>query len=307
MSMLLRRFGAALLVIWGVVSLTFLLLHMIPGDPIDAMLGESMAVADRIVMRQKLGLDLPLWQQYVGFWQNLVIFDFGQSIHYGVAVKALVLDRLGWTVLLAMSALGFALCLSVPLAVLAVIKKDQFLDHVAIAIATLGIAIPNFVMGLLLILLFAFALNLLPMGGNDSITAIVLPTVTLGTALAAILSRMLRSGLLEVLNDDFIRTARAKGLSGWSVLVKHAMINAALPMLTLLGLQFGALLGGAVITEVVFSWPGIGQLTVDAIQRRDYPVVQVCVMLIATSYVFINMFTDLLYAKIDPRIRLAGV
>lgn len=289
----------------GVVCIVFFLLHMIPGDPVEVMLGESALPADREALRHDLGLDQPILIQFQTYISDLAKLDLGKSLHSKRPITEILAERLPATFILAITALTIAILIALPLGIMSAIKKDTLIDRGAMGFAMLGVSIPNFWMGPILILIFSLWLGWLPVSGNDQISSIILPALTLGTALAAILSRMIRSSLLEILNDDYIRTARAKGLSETSVVLKHALSNATLPVVTVLGLQLGALLGGAVITETIFSWPGIGQLTIDAIQQRDYPVVQACVLVISLIYVVVNMITDLAYGWFDPRVRIS--
>lgn len=302
---ILRRVMAALVVIVGVASLVFLMIHLIPGDPVEIMLGEQAQPADKAQLREQLGLDRPIGVQFISYWGNLLTGDLGHSIHSGKAVTSLLAQRLPVTLHLAVASLLVALVLALPLGVFAAVKKGKAVDTGAMAFSLIGVSIPNFWMGQILILIFAFGLAWFPVSGNDQWSSIVLPALTLGTALAAILSRMTRSTLLDVMHEDYMKTARAKGLKPWQAVLHHGLQNAFLPLLTLLGLQLGALLAGAVITEKVFSWPGIGLLTIEAIQKRDYPVVQGCVLFISLSYVIINTLTDIAYGWIDPRIRNA--
>ncbi|MBK8162349.1 MAG: ABC transporter permease [Gammaproteobacteria bacterium] len=303
---LLARFGSALVVLFGVSLLVFLLIHLIPGDPVEVMLGESSQPADRAALRHALGLDQPLYLQLLEYYRNLIRFDLGQSLHSQRPIAEILLERLPATLELAVAGLCVAVLIAAPLGILAATRRDTGWDVGAMTFSMLGISIPNFWMGPLLILVFSLWLGWLPVSGRDEAASLVLPALTLGTALAAILSRMLRATLLEVLGEDFIRTARAKGLTEGAVIFRHALRNALLPVITLLGLQLGALLAGAVITETVFSWPGIGLLTIESIHRRDYPVVQACVLMISLGYVAVNTFTDLVYARLDPRIRFGG-
>jgi peptide/nickel transport system permease protein len=313
---LLSRLWSAVVTVFGVSVLVFSLVHLVPGDPVEVMLGESAQPADRAALRSALGLDRPLPTQFGCFVAGIARLTpdrlrdvgcseaAGQSLHARRPVVDLIAERLPATLELAAAGLAVALLLAVPLGSVAALRRGSGYDHGAIAFATLGVSVPNFVLGPVLILVFSFALGWLPVSGREGPGALLLPAVTLGTALAAILARMLRSTLLEVLGEDFIRTARAKGLDEMAVLLRHALGNAMLPVVTLLGLQLGALLAGAVITEIVFSWPGLGSLTVEAIQRRDYPLLQGCVLVISVSYVLVNSVTDLVYAWLDPRIRL---
>ncbi|OUD12048.1 nickel ABC transporter permease [Thioflexithrix psekupsensis] len=303
MISLWSRFFSTLLVLFGVSTLVFFLIHLVPGDPVQAMLGENAAAADQQALFIALGLDQPLWTQWWRFFSNTLQGDLGTSLYSKEPVTQLILARLPTTALLAVAGLTVAIVLAVPLGSLAALHQNRAWDDVAMTFAMLGVSIPNFLMGPLLILIFALWLAWLPVSGYESLWSLVLPALTLGTALAAILSRMIRATLLEVLHEDYIRTAYAKGLNARQVILRHALPNAALPVITILGLQLGTLLAGAVITEMVFSWPGLGQLTIEAIQRRDYPVVQGCVLLISAVYVVVNSMTDMLYHWLDPRVR----
>ena len=304
-TVLLRRLVFMLPVVWGVSTFVFLIIHLIPGDPIDLMLGETAAQVDRETLRRQLGLDQPLWLQYATFLQRLVKGDLGQSLHSRRPVRALIAERLPATASLALAALCVSVGLALPLGVFAALRPRSWLDTGSMIFALLGVSMPNFWLGPLLILLFSLQFNWLPVSGrgDGSLLYLILPAITLGTGMMAVLTRMTRSSMLETLREDYIRTAAAKGLSAWKVVVKHALSNAFIPLITLIGLQGGALLAGAVITETIFAWPGLGELTVRAIQQRDYPVVQGCVLVIALTYVVMNMITDVLYAVADPRIR----
>lgn len=304
LAYLVSRLFMGAWVIFGVASLVFFLIHWVPGDPIEVMLGESASAADREALRQALGLDRPVLEQWFSFLSSALSLDLGDSLYHQRPVADLLNARYLATAQLAASALVIAILIAVPLGMLAAARQGSVWDIGAMGFSMLGVSIPNFWLGPLLVLIFSLALGWFPVSGRDGVASLVLPAITLGTSLAALLSRMVRSSLLEVLGEDFIRTARAKGLSSRRVLIRHALGNAWLPVLTLLGIQLGALLGGAVVTETVFNWPGVGSLLVDSIQRRDYPVVQGCVLLISLSYVVINLITDLLYSWIDPRIRL---
>lgn len=299
------RLFEALLVMLGVTTIVFMLIHVVPGDPVEVMLGESAQLADREALREALGLNLPLSTQWLNYVSGLLQLDLGTSLHSKRPVIEILSERIPATSILAGTSILIALIIALPLGVLAAVRKGSLWDTGAMAFSILGVAIPNFWMGPLLILVFSLWLGWLPVSGDDQILSLVLPALTLGTALAAILSRMIRSSLLEVLNEDYIRAANARGLSPTTIILKHGLKNAALPVVTILGLQLGALLAGAVITETVFSWPGIGQLTIESIQKRDYPVVQSCVLLISLTYVFVNLLTDLAYVFLDPRVSLS--
>lgn len=304
MNFIFPRILSALVVVVGVACLVFLLIHLIPGDPVDVMLGETARAADKEALRQSLGLHLPIHEQVFQYFKGLITFNWGTSIFSGRSVSSLLLERLPATVELSVAALFIAVMIAIPLGILAAIRHKTFIDFSAMGFALLGVSIPNFWLGPLLIMGGALWLGWFPVSGREGWTSLILPAITLGTAMAAILSRMIRSSLLEVIHEDFVRTARAKGVPEWKVIVYHGLRNALLPVITLLGLQLGALLGGAVITETVFSWPGLGLLTVEAIQRRDYPVVQASVLCISMIYVLINFFTDILYHWIDPRVNV---
>ena len=306
LAFILQRLLGALLVILGVVSIVFLLIHMIPGDPVEIMLGESASTADRQALRVALGLDLPIAAQFQNYLYGLSQLDFGSSIHSRRPVADLLLERLPATGLLALATLLITLSLALPLGIIAAIRRNTWWDTGAMSFSMLGISIPNFWLGPLLILVFSLWLGWFPISGHSGFASVILPALTLATGLIAVLSRMVRSSMLEVLGEDYMRTARAKGMPPGRVILHHGLRNALLPVITLLGLQLGALLAGAVITETVFSWPGIGLLTIESIQARDYPVVQACVLLISVTYVVVNLLTDLAYAWIDPRIRLGG-
>ncbi len=300
---IVRRILLTIPVIVGVSTLVFVFIHLIPGDPIQVMLGESAKPADVETLRRSLGLDRPLSEQYLTFLQGLVTGDLGTSIHTGQPILATILSRLPATLELTLSSMCVALLLSIPLGVISASKQYSLFDNGSMFLALLGISMPNFWLGPLLILLFSVNLGWLPVSGRGSLLHLILPAITLGTALAAKLTRMTRSSVLEILHEDYITTARSKGLREGFVIFKHALRNALIPVITVIGIQFGALLSGALITETIFAWPGIGRLTITAIQKRDYPLVQGCVLLIAFGYVLANLITDLAYAWADPRIR----
>jgi len=301
---ILSRLFSAFLVLLGVSCLVFLLIHLVPGDPVEVMLGEAAQPADREALRHALGLDQSLLTQLLHYFNGLLHLDLGTSLQSKRPITELLWERIPATAELTGAALLVAVMIAVPLGVIAAVRKDSPWDYGAMTVSMLGVSIPNFWLGPILILVFSVWLGWLPVSGREQPDSIVLPAITLGTALAAVLSRMVRSSLLEVLHEDYIRTARAKGLSESAVIWHHGLRNALLPVVTVLGLQLGVLLGGAVITEMVFSWPGLGELTISSIQRRDYPVVQACVLLISTSYVVVNTLTDLVYGWLDPRVRL---
>jgi peptide/nickel transport system permease protein len=304
LNYLIKRLISAVFVLFSISTLVFLLIHLIPGDPIEVMLGETARVGDREALRHLLGLDLPILQQWWEYLKGISQFDLGESLHSKQAVTQLLSDRLPATLILSAASLFVAIVIAFPLGILAAIYKDSVWDRLAMLTAMVGVSIPNFVMGPLLILVFALWLGWVPVSGKDGMSSLILPALTLGSALAAILSRMIRGSMLEVIQEDYIRAARAHGLSEFRILGSHALRNAALPVITILGMQFGALLAGAVITETIFSWQGIGQLMIDSIQKRDYPVVQGCVLLVSFIYVLVNLITDLTYIVLDPRLKL---
>ncbi len=300
---LLRRLTLLIPVLLGVSTVVFLVTHVLPGDPVDLMLGETAQPAQREELRQSLGLDKPLLHQYAVFMGGLFKGELGKSLHTGRPVEALLIERLPATLELAAAALVVAILMAIPLGTLAASRPHSPLDRGSMFLATLGVSMPNFWLGPLLIILFSIQLGLFPVSGRGGFLSLVLPALTLGTSMAAILTRMTRASLLEVVGKDFIQAARAKGLAEGRVMLLHAMRNAFIPIITVAGLQLGALLSGSFITETIFAWPGVGRLTIQAIAARDYPLVQGCVLLIAGAYVLANFLTDILYAFLDPRIR----
>ncbi len=302
---LFKRLFAVLPVVFGVLLLTFLLVHLVPGDPVEVMLGESAATADRAALRAELGLDRPLPMQFIDYVGKLLHGDFGTSIHSHAPIAGLLAERLPATARLALLSLSMALVVGLPLGVAAALRQHRWPDRLAMISALTLSAMPHFWLGPLLMLVFSLWLGWLPVSGMETNASILLPALTLACGLTAILTRMTRASLLEVLNEDFVRTARAKGLSETTVVLRHALRAALLPVLTIVGLQLGSLLAGAVITETVFGWEGIGRLLVESIEKRDYPVTQACVLVIALTYVLVNLATDLLYSRIDPRIRFS--
>ncbi len=300
---IIRRFISFFTVIFGVLLLTFLLIHLVPGDPVEVMLGESASTADRAQLRSDLGLNQPLILQFGSYLNKLAHGDLGQSIHTKTPIVELIKTRYPATVKLALLSLLIGLIVGVPLGIYAAIKANHWQDFVVTIVSVRLSAMPAFWLGPILMLIFAVWLGWLPVSGMESNTSIILPAMTLGFGLSAILTRMTRTSLLEVLNDDYIRTARAKGLSEKTVILRHALRAALLPIITIVGLQMGGLLAGAVITETIFSWDGIGRLLVESIEKRDYPVTQACVLVVALSYVVVNLCTDILYQLADPRVR----
>jgi ABC-type dipeptide/oligopeptide/nickel transport system permease component len=300
---LLNRVLYTLPVIWLVVSLVFLLIHLVPGDPIAQMLGEGALAADLEAARHAYGLDLPLSEQYFNYWKGVLRGNLGTSIRYNQSVTHLLMQRYPYTLQLTVAALVVAILLSIPAGVHSARTRNQWGDRAISVVSLFGLSFPNFALGPILILVFSIKIGWLPVSGAGSFANLVLPAITMGSALAAILTRMVRTSMLEELSQDYIRTARAKGLSEGAVVYRHALRNAMIPVITVLGLQFGALLAGAIVTEKIFSWPGIGRLTVDAISNRDYYVVQGCILAIGLTYVFVNFLTDFVYSVLNPRIR----
>jgi peptide/nickel transport system permease protein len=300
---LLERLLHALLVSLGAASLVFLLIHLVPGDPVEVMLGESAVAADRDELRRALKLDRPLAEQYGAFLAGVSRGDLGTSFRSREPVSREILSRFPATLLLSCASLAVAAAIAFPLGIAAAMRPRSWVDHLCGTAAMLGLSTPGFVVGPLLVLLFSIQLGLLPVSGHGTLRHLVLPALTLGSGMSAILMRMLRASLLEETGKDYVRTAVAKGMSPLAAVVRHALPNAAIPVVTVLGLQAGALLAGSVITETLFSWPGIGRLTVQAIDARDYPLVQGCVLFIALLTVGANLAADLLHARLDPRIR----
>jgi len=287
----------------GVATLVFFLLHLVPGDPVDALLGETAMAADRDALRQALHLDQPILYQYGHYLSGLSTGDWGMSLVDHRPVLERIMERVPATAKLAITSLLLAVLLALPLGYWAARHAGESQDMAAMGFSLLGVSIPNFWLGPLLMLVFAVGLGWLPVSGMDQPGSMVLPAITLGTALAAILSRMTRSSWLEAMSTDAVRTARAFGVSEHYIWWRHAARLAAVPVITMFALQLGAVLGGAVITETVFDWPGLGLLTIEAIQRRDYPLVQGCVLIIAAFYVLANLLADALGLWLDPRQR----
>jgi ABC-type dipeptide/oligopeptide/nickel transport system permease component len=301
----LQRFLMTLPALWLVLTLVFLMIHIVPGDPVEQMLGEGAAPGELTQLRHSLGLDLSLPAQYGHYLSQLAHGDLGHSLKFQAPVRRIIFERYPATLQLAFLALLVCAAIAVPAGVLAAHRRGTGADRAVGVFTLFGLAIPNFALGPLLILLFSIELGLLPVSGRGGPAYYILPAATLGAALAAILTRMVRGSMLEELSSDYVRTARAKGLSTGAVLFRHAFRNALIPIITILGLQFGTLLAGTIVTETIFSWPGIGRLTVQAISSRDYPLLQGCILVIAVSYVVVNLLTDLLYTLIDPRVRLS--
>jgi peptide/nickel transport system permease protein len=302
-SYILRRLALTVPVLVGVATLVFSLIHLVPGDPAQAMLGEGAASGDVAALRTRLGLDQPLYRQYATFVVGLAHGDLGTSFRTNTPVARMIGERMPATAELALAAMLAALAFSIPLGILAAVKKGTWVDHAAMTISLVGISVPNFWLGPLLAILFSVQWSLLPVSGRGTLLHLVLPAVTLGAALAAILTRMTRASVFEELRELYVLAARARGASRWRAILRHAFRNSLIPVVTIAGLQFGSLLTGAIITETIFSWPGVGRLLIQSISFRDYPAVQGCILLIAVTYVFVNLLTDLVYGVLDPRIR----
>jgi ABC-type dipeptide/oligopeptide/nickel transport system permease component len=289
--------------VWLVVSIVFLLIHLVPGDPIVQMLGEGAPSADVEATRHSYGLDLPLGEQYLRYWKGVLRGDLGPSLRFNQSVSSMIAQRYPYTLELTLASLLVAVTLSVPAGVRSAQRPNRWDDRLLSVVSLFGLSFPNFALGPILILFFAIKMGLLPVSGSGTVAHLVLPAITMGGALAAILTRMVRTSMLEELGHDYIRTAHAKGLSERTVVYRHALRNAMIPIITVLGLQFGALLAGAIVTETIFSWPGIGRLTIQAISNRDYYLVQGCILAIGLTYIAVNFLTDLLYSAVNPRIR----
>jgi peptide/nickel transport system permease protein len=301
---LIRRVFALVPVALGVATLTFALIHLVPGDPVVAMLGDTAAPADLAGMRHQLGLDRPVLAQYASFLAGLARGDLGESISYRQPVARLIAERYPATLELAAAGLLVAILIAFPLGFIAGAKPGGAGDIGAMGFAILGISVPHIYLGPLLMIVFSLDLRWLPLTGRGGIAHLVLPALTLGTALAAIVARMLRQSLIAVSSSDYMRTAIGKGLSRRAALLRHGLRNALTSVVTLLGLQLGGLLTGALIVEMIFSWPGLGRMLISAINARDYPLVEGCVLTFALTYVVVNMATDAVYAMVDPRVSL---
>jgi ABC-type dipeptide/oligopeptide/nickel transport system permease component len=302
LTLLVRRVVRLVVVLAGVSLVTFAILH-VSGDPVSLMMPEA-PEADRVALRLAMGFNEPLPVQFVRFLANTARGNFGNSFFHRAPALALVLDRMPTTLLLTVLAMGLSISVAVPIGILSAVRRNSVFDHGATFVVFLGTSMPVFWTGIMLILLFAVQLRLLPVSGWESWAALVLPTLTLATFSTPLLLRIVRSSMLDVINLDYVRTARAKGVSEWIIIWHHALVNAALPLVTVAGLQFGLLLGGAVITETVFAVPGVGRLIVGAIRQLDFPIVQAGVFLLALIVVFVNFAVDLLYVYLNPQIRV---
>jgi peptide/nickel transport system permease protein len=305
-SYLINRLALSVIVVFGVSILVFSMLHLVPGDPAVVMLSESASGQDVERLRHDLGLDQPLWIQYTLYISHVVHGDLGRSIRLQQPVAELIAGRLPATLELAVTSLSLATLFGIAVGAISAVRRGRASDHLVMAAALLGVSLPSFWLGLLLILFFGLRLGALPIAGNqDGLLSLVLPAVTLAAVPTATIARLTRSGLLDVLGEDYVRTARAKGLNELAVIVDHALRNSMIPVITVVGVQFGVLLGGAVIVETVFAWPGVGRLLIDAVSARDFPLVQGIMLFISISFVLVNLLADVVYAYVDPRIRYA--
>ena len=304
-NFLLRRLLLLIPVLWGVATLVFLLLHFIPGDPVDLMLGDSALGTDRETLRDQLGLNDPLIVQYLRYFGDLLQGDWGTSLFSKKPVFEEIMERVPATMELMFGAMVVTILVAMPLGLIAAVNKGTWIDQGAMIFSLLGVSLPNFWLGPMLILLLSIHFDLLPVNERGGLEHLILPALTLGTSLASILARITRSSVVETLQAEYIRTARSKGISELRILFRHALRNALIPIVTVIGLQVGVLLSGAIITEAIFDWPGLGNLLISAINSRNYPLVQGCVLFIAGSYVMVNLVIDLLYAYLDPGIRLS--
>jgi peptide/nickel transport system permease protein len=298
-----RRLLQSVIVIWGVSLLVFILLRLTPGDPVMMLLAETATQAQIEATRAKWGLDQPIAVQYLVFLSNAVRGDLGDSLFFRQPAMSILMERMPATLQLSAVALLFSLSVAIPIGMLSALRRDSIWDYLGTSIAMLGQAIPPYWLGIMLILVFSVNLGWFPTSGRGTAWHLVLPAITLGSVLMALITRLVRSGMLDVLNEDYVRTARAKGLPDRLVIVRHAMRNIMIPLVTVVGLQLGALFGGAVITESIFAWPGVGRVALQAINARDYPLVQASVLFISVVYVFLNLAVDILYVYLDPRIR----
>jgi ABC-type dipeptide/oligopeptide/nickel transport system permease component len=301
-SYLLRRGWQSLLVLFGVSVVVFLILHL-TGDPALLLLPPDATAEEITRFRDAMGFNDPVWLQYLRFLRGAVRGDFGESLRHGEPAMALVLERLPATFELAGAGLLIALGLAIPAGIVSAVRRNTPIDYVSTVVALLGQAMPTFWLGIMLILIFSVRLEWLPSSGRGDLEHLILPAITLGLFTTARITRLTRSGMLEVLGQDYIRTARAKGVAEPPVVWKHALKNASIPIVTIVGIELGTLLGGSVITETIFAWPGVGRLSVQAIFNRDYPVVQSAVFLLASTFVIVNFLVDVVYTYLDPRIR----
>jgi ABC-type dipeptide/oligopeptide/nickel transport system permease component len=298
-----RRLMQSVVVVWGVSVLVFFLLRLAPGDPVSLLLVESASPEQIAEAKAKWGLDKPIPVQYAVFLGRALQGDLGDSLFFQEPAIEVLMARMPATLQLSAAALLFSLSVAIPIGMLSALKRDTFWDYLGTSLAMLGQAIPPYWLGIMLILVFSVALGWFPTSGRGTLAHLVLPAITLGSVLMALVTRLVRSGMLDVLGEDYVLTARAKGLRERVVIMRHALRNILIPLVTVVGLQLGALFGGAVITESIFAWPGVGRLALQSINARDYPMVQAAVLVISIVYVFLNLAVDLLYVYLDPRIR----
>jgi peptide/nickel transport system permease protein len=303
LTFLIRRLLALIPVGLGVIAVVSLLIHTIPGDPADTILGPYATQEEKLALKHDMGLDKPFAGQLVAYYDQILHGDLGTSLIYRKPVTTLIASRMRATFELAVIAMLVALAISLPLGILSAIRQGKAIDYAAMGFALTGVAIPNFWLGPMMILLFSLKLGWLPVSERGPWSSYVLPALTLGMGLAAVLSRMTRNSMLDNLREDYVRTARSKGNRELTVVLKHVLRNASLPLVTIVGLQFGVILTGAIITERIYDWPGLGTLILDGINNRDYPLVQGCVLMFSATYLLVNLLTDMSYALIDPRIK----
>ena len=296
-------FFSSFLQVLGIFIITFLILHLLPGDPIQVMLGESAALSDQVKLRAELGLDQPIYKQIFNSFSQIIHGDFGNSILTGMPIKEQIVIAMKNTYILALMALFIAITFGITGGVVAAKYRGSFLDKIIINSSLFFISIPHFFLGPLLMLCLSIWLGWLPISGMDSPFSIVLPALTLSLGMLAIIIKMTRNCMIEIMDSDAVRTARAKGMKEWSITIHHVFRLVLIPLITIIGMQFGSLLSGAIITETLFSWNGLGLLLVNSIQMRDYPITQACIFVIAISYVLVNLFTEILYKIVDPRMR----
>lgn len=305
-AFVIRRLLLLSPIVFGVVTLVFLIIRLIPGDPVEIMLGEQATTVDRAQLRHELGLDKPILTQYVDFINNICHGNLGNSIilYPGQQVNLLLKNRYPFTLQLAFISMIVAVIIAIPLGILSAVKPHSYIDEFSLSVSLFGISVPNFWLGPMLIILFCYKWTILPMPSQGGWKTIILPALTLGVGMASVLIRMTRSSFIETIGSHYMRTARAKGVSPVKLYLKHGLRNALNPIITIIGLQIGVLLAGAVITETVFAWPGVGYLVIEAIRARDYPIVQGCILIISLTYVLVNLITDFMYTWADPRISM---
>lgn len=304
LSFCIRRLVGLIPLGAGIIALVALLIHAVPGDPVDSIASPYATAAEKDKLRSDMGLDRPVIEQIGHYYKQILSGSLGTSIIYQKPITELISERWRPTMELAACALLVSTLISIPIGVFSAVHAGRAFDFIAMTTSLLGVSIPTFCLGPLLVLLFALKLDWLPVSERGDWTTYILPSLTMGTALAGVLSRMTRTSMLDTMKEDYVRTARAKGNTEWVVICKHVLRNAALPLVTIIGLQFGVLLTGAIITERIFDWPGLGSLIVEGINNRDYPLVQGCVLVFSATYLIVNLFTDLMYAFVDPRIKL---